>query len=109
MKYINRVNLITGILVSLFSNQANALATLFGDVQNGNTLNDQRCSACHQNMFGGDGSKIFTRQDHQIKTVEGLMKRVQVCNDNTQNGELNQSQLDDITIYLNETFYKFED
>lgn len=93
----------------LLSQQASALATLLGDAENGGKVLDERCTACHVNMFGGDGSAIYTREDHSVKTVEGLMARVEVCNVNTQNGELNVDQLDDITAYLNETFYLYED
>jgi mono/diheme cytochrome c family protein len=93
----------------LLSQQASALATLLGDAENGGKVLDERCTACHVNMFGGDGSAIYTRDDHSVQTVEGLMARVEVCNINTQNGELNADQLDDITAYLNETFYRYED
>ncbi len=93
----------------LLSQQALALATLLGDADNGGKLLDERCTACHVNMFGDDGSAIYTREDHSVQTVEGLMARVEVCNVNTQNGELSTDQIDDITAYLNETFYKYED
>jgi len=93
----------------LFNHQALALATLLGDPKNGSQVLEERCTACHVNMFGGDGSAIYTREDHSVKTIEGLMQRVEVCNINTQNGELNADQLDDITSYLNETYYKYED
>ena len=93
----------------LISQQAIALATLLSDANNGGKVLDERCTACHVNMFGGDGSAIYTREDRSVNTVEGLMARVEVCNVNTQNSELNANQLDDITAYLNETFYRFED
>ena len=102
--------LIAGLCSLLILNQqALALATLLGDAENGGKVLEDRCTACHVNMFGGDGSAIYTRDDHSVKTVEGLMQRVEVCNTNTQNGELNADQLDDITSYLNETYYKYED
>jgi mono/diheme cytochrome c family protein len=101
---------VLSLCVSLLLNQqVMALATLLGDPENGGKVLNERCSACHVGMFGGDGSEIYTREDHGVKTIEGLMRRVEVCNINTQNGELNTDQLDDITSYLNETFYKFED
>jgi mono/diheme cytochrome c family protein len=99
-----------GALVALLLSQpASALATLLGDAGNGGKELNDRCTACHVNMFGGDGSAIYTREDHSVQTVEGLMARVEACNVNTQSGELNADQLDDITAYLNETFYKYED
>jgi hypothetical protein len=103
------VRVITVCSTLLISHQAIALATLLGEAENGGKLLDTRCSACHVNMFGGDGSAIYTREDHSVKTVEGLMARVQVCNINTQNSELSSDQMDDITAHLNETFYQFED
>ena len=93
----------------LLSQQALALATLLGDADNGGKVLDKRCTACHINMFGDDGSAIYTREEHSVQSVEGLMARVEVCNVNTQNGELSTDQIDDITAYLNETFYKYED
>ena len=93
----------------LLSQQASALATLLGEAENGGKVLDERCTACHVKMFGGDGSAIYTREDHRVKTVEGLMAQVEMCNVNTQNGELNADQVDDITAYLNETFYRYED
>jgi len=97
------------VMALMFSQQASALATLLGDAENGGKVLNERCTACHVNMFGGDGSAIYTREDHSVQTVEGLMARVEACNVNTQNGELNADQLDDITAYLNETFYLYED
>ena len=93
----------------LISQQALTLATLLGNPVNGEDLIDTRCSGCHIGMYGGDGSEMYTREDHKLKTVEGLMQRVEFCNINTQNGELNQEQLDDITAFLNEKYYRFED
>ncbi len=86
-----------------------ALAVLLGDAEKGGDVVTARCSGCHVGMFGGDGSEIYTRPNRGVKTIEGLMQRVDICNTNTQNGELNQDQLDDITAFLNETYYLFED
>ena len=96
-------------LVSLISQQAFALAILLGDPENGEKVLNEKCTACHVNMFGGDGSAIYTREDHKVRTVEGLMQRVEVCNINTQNGELSSEVLDDLTAHLNEMYYKYED
>lgn len=101
---------VTGLVAALLLvQQALALATLLGDPANGEELVDERCSGCHIGMYGGDGSGIYTREDHKIQSVEGLIQQVDFCNQNTQNGELNSDQLDDITIYLNESFYKYDD
>lgn len=96
-------------VASLVSQQAFALAILLGDPENGEKVLNEKCTACHVNMFGSDGSTIYTRDDHKVLTVEGLMQRVEICNTNTQNGELSADVLDDITAHLNETYYKYED
>lgn len=100
------IGLIAGLLIS---QQVMALATLLGDPEQGGNVENERCSACHIKMFGGDGNSIYTRENHRVKTVEGLMSQVQICNANTQNGELSSDQEDDITAYLNEKFYKYDD
>lgn len=102
--------LLLGLVATLLtSQQVLALATLMGDAESGGKLLDERCTACHINMYGDDGSEIYTRPEHSVKTVEGLMLRVEVCNTNTQNGELTADQMDDLTAHLNETYYKFDD
>lgn len=104
------LKMILGIAVAiLLSQKVFALAILLGDPENGGKMLDEKCTACHVNMFGGDGSEIYTRDDHKVLTIEGLMQRVEVCNTNTQNGALSAEVLDDITAHLNETYYEYED
>lgn len=110
MNSVKAASILFGIVLSgLLMQQALALAVLLGDAENGGKVLDEKCSACHVNMFGNDGSEIYTREDHKIKTVEGLMQQVQFCNENTQNGEMSEDTMDDITSYLNETFYQYDD
>ncbi|MEE9448065.1 MAG: hypothetical protein V3V09_08900 [Arenicellales bacterium] len=96
-------------MTALVPQSSMALALLLGDAENGEKVLASNCSGCHKNMFGGDGSKIYTRADHKIKTLEGLMQQVDLCNVNTQNGALSADELDDITAHLNEGFYLFDD
>lgn len=100
------LGLATLLLVS--SSSALALATLLGNAESGAKLDSERCSGCHIRMFGGDGSGIYTRPE-RVQSIEGLMRRVELCNINTQNGELSPEQLDDITAHLNEAYYLFDD
>jgi len=102
--------IVAGISSALLINQpARALATIVGNAENGQASLEQNCSSCHIGRFGGDGSKIYTREDHRVKTIEGLMQQVQYCNANALGGSLSAEQEDDITAYLNETFYKYDD
>ncbi|MEK7816365.1 MAG: cytochrome c [Pseudomonadota bacterium] len=74
-------------------------ALLPGDAASGKRLHDRQCVACHD-------SRAYTRAERRVKSVEGLMGRVRMCNQQL-NANLSRDQLNDIVRYLNETFYKF--
>ncbi len=82
-------------------------ALMLGDAERGKTLHDANCIQCHAAKFGGDGSAIYTRADHRIKTVEGLLGQVNFCNNQIGAG-FDDDQINDIVKYLNDTYYKFE-
>jgi mono/diheme cytochrome c family protein len=83
-------------------------AMLLGDANAGKQLVKQHCMACHVAQFGGDGSKIYTRKDHKVKSTEGLLAQVERCNQNV-GTHFNEKQINDIVKYLNDTYYKFEE
>jgi cytochrome c2 len=95
----------TTILVLLFSSTAHGF--LLGDPGNGEVVHQGKCATCHIGKFGGDGSKIYLRDDRRIKTIEGLMAQVEFCNRQIKSG-LNEDEINDLVIYLNERYYKFE-
>ena len=77
-----------------------------GDAKRGKALHDENCISCHANAFGGDGTSIYTREDHKIDTFGGLQKQVKRCK--TALGvDWPQNDIDDVVTYLNESFYKF--
>ncbi len=78
-----------------------------GDAKAGKALHDKQCVACHIGRFGGDGSKIYTRADHRMKSAASLAQQITTCNANLGN---NLFPEDEATIgaYLNQTFYKFK-
>ena len=47
-----------------------------------------------------------TRPDRKLKTVEGLMGQVRMCNQQL-NTNLSREQLNDVIKYLDNAFYKF--
>lgn len=96
----------TTLSLMLFTPAANAL--LLGDPENGKKLQSEKCSSCHISQFGGDGTKMYSRNDRKTKTIEGLMLRVAACNQNTEAG-FNEDEINDVIIFLNENYYKFED
>ena len=88
------------ILAGCFSFAAHAESMLLGDMAKGNKLHDAACTQCH-------GSEVYTRKDHRVKSIEGLIGQVNMCNQNlTRN--YSDNQLNDLVKYLNDAFYKFE-
>ena len=91
----------TGLLLLAlvcYANQAKAADPI--NTAQGKKLYETNCFSCHD-------SKIHTRPETIIHSFSALKKRVQFC----QNGnQLNWSpaQIDNVTAYLNDTFYKFK-
>jgi cytochrome c2 len=80
--------------------QTSQATMLLGDDKKGKQIHDQRCVKCHN-------SSVYTRDPRQVKSIEGLIGRVNMCNSQL-DMKLDKKQLDDITKYLNKAFYKFE-
>lgn len=102
-----RKTIMSAAALVAFAPQISMAALLFGDAENGAKVHAAKCDACHAERFAGEGEKIYLRQDHNVNTIEGLMKQVNMCN--TQIGlNLGETDIDDLVIYLNENFYEFE-
>ena len=78
-----------------------------GDPRTGKALHDKACVSCHVNMFGGDGSKIYTRADRKTKTAQQLAARVAGCNANTGAGWFPEDEAH-VGAWLNHQYYKFK-
>jgi mono/diheme cytochrome c family protein len=77
-----------------------AAAFLPGNPAAGKKLHAAQCVACHD-------SSLYTRANRRVKTVEGLMKQVNGCNTQLKTN-LSGDQINDLVIYLNETYYRFD-
>ena len=84
-----------------------ALPFAKGDPKAGRTLHDQSCTTCHVKMFGGDGSKIYTRADRKTKTAAQLAGRVAGCNANTGAGWFPDDEAN-VAAWLNQQYYHFK-
>ncbi|MCD6704934.1 MAG: cytochrome c [Thiobacillus sp.] len=73
----------------------------------GKILHDKACISCHARMFGGDGSKIYTRADRKAKTPQQLAARISGCNANTGAGWFPEDEAH-VAAYLNQQYYKFK-
>ena len=78
-----------------------------GDPKKGKALHDKSCTSCHISMFGADGSKMYTRPDHKIKSAQQLAARVSACNANTGAGWFPEDEAH-VAAYLNQQYYKFK-
>lgn len=78
-----------------------------GDAKAGKVLHDQTCTSCHINMFGGDGSGIYTRANRKIRTTQQLTARIAGCNTNTGAGWFPEDEAH-VAAYLNQQYYKFK-
>ena len=75
-------------------------ATLPGDATNGKKLHDASCTSCHNDS-------VYKRQDHKIKSLEGLTQQIRNCEHMT-DVTLGKTQVSDLVKFLNETYYKFK-
>lgn len=90
----------------LSSGIVHADALLPGDPAKGKVAHDKQCISCHVDMAGGDGSKVYTRKDRKVKSIEGLMGQVKGCNQQV-NAKFSKEDVDNVINYLNKTYYKF--
>lgn len=99
-------SLLAGLLLSVVAAPVSALAATGGDAKIGKQLAQKACMACHTSMFGGDGSKIYTRSDRKVKNMRQLASQVRTCNTNVGAGWLPEEEAH-VAAYLNETYYRF--
>ena len=99
--------LFTLICSALLAHAAYAAPFAKGDPKTGKSLHDKACTSCHIGMFGGDGSKMYTRADHKTKTAQQLAARVAGCNANTGAGWFPEDEAH-VAAYLNQQYYKFK-
>lgn len=92
---------------AVLAGSAHAAPFAKGDAKAGKTLHDKSCVSCHVNMFGGDGSKIYTRADRKTQSAQQLAARISGCNANTGAGWFPEDEAH-VGAYLNRQFYKFK-
>lgn len=96
------------LLISAQAVPALSAAFAAGDPKVGKALHDKSCVACHVQMFGGDGSKIYTRQDRKTRNAAQLAARISGCNANTGAGWFPEDETH-VAAYLNQTYYRFKE
>jgi len=92
---------------ALLSLSAQAAPFAKGDPKAGKSLHDKTCVSCHVSMFGGDGSKMYTRADRKVQSAQQLAARISGCNANTGAGWFPEDEAH-VAAYLNQQYYKFK-
>jgi cytochrome c553 len=86
-------------IIAVLSVSAQA-ATLSGDAAKGKKFHESNCTSCHNDS-------VYKRTDHKVKNLTGLTEQVRNCEHMTDVKPEN-SHLNDLVKYLNETYYKFK-
>jgi mono/diheme cytochrome c family protein len=94
-------------LLALAAATAHADPFAAGDPRIGKQMVEKNCISCHAARFGGDGSRIYTREDRIVKTAKGLIGQIRNCNTNLGLKWFEDEELN-VASYLNNTYYKFD-
>ena len=78
------------------------------DAKAGQSKHEEKCVACHVKMYGGDGSKMYTRDGRMLSTKLDILQRTAACNSQVQAGWFPEEEAE-VAAYLNQHFYKFKD
>ncbi len=101
--------LTTLLLSALLINSATHAAEPWGDADKtaGATLHKEKCVACHVRMYGGDGSKMYTRDGRLLSTRLDILQRVSSCNAMVSAGWFPEEEAH-VAAWLNAKYYKFD-
>lgn len=77
------------------------------DLKAGKELHEKACTACHARMYGGDGSKIYTRDGRMLSNKLEVLQRVASCNSTMNTGWFPEEE-GHVAAWLNKHYYRFE-
>lgn len=101
-------SLVSLFILFIFAGYTQAIPFARGKVEAGKvSFNKHKCNSCHASMLGGDGSKIFTRNEHKIKTPESLSTQIRSCSTNL-GLMMFEEEEENLGAYLNKQYYKFK-
>lgn len=70
-------------------------------------LHQKSCLSCHVRMYGGDGSKMYTRDGRLLSTKLELLQRVSACNAQVSAGWFPEEE-GAVAAWLNDKYYHFK-
>ena len=74
----------------------------------GEEHHEKACVACHVRLYGGDGSKMYTRDARLLSSKLDILQRVATCNSQVKAGWFPEEEAE-VAAYLNQKFYQFKD
>ena len=77
------------------------------DLSTAQALHDKSCVACHVRMYGGDGSKMYTRDGRLLSTRLDVLQRVASCNAMVSSGWFPDEEAA-VAAWLNQNYYHFK-
>lgn len=77
------------------------------DPMAGKALLEKSCMSCHASMFHGDATRIYTRPDRKVKSLQQLNAQVRACSANANAGWFPEDEAN-VAAYLNQKYYKFK-
>lgn len=78
------------------------------DPKLGKEHHDKACVTCHISQQGGDGSKMYTRDNRLLSSKQAILKRTTACNAQTKAGLLPE-EVAQVAAYLNLQYYHFKE
>lgn len=78
-----------------------------GNAQIGKSMVEKHCIDCHARRFGGDGSKIYTRENRIVNSSKGLLAQIRNCNTMLGMKWFEDEELN-VAAYLNQSYYHFD-
>lgn len=76
------------------------------DLKAAPALHQKHCVACHARMYGGDGSKMYTRDGRMLSNQRELLQRVTFCNTQINAGLFPEDEAS-LAAWLNQQYYHF--
>ena len=77
------------------------------DLKTAAPLHDKACISCHTRMYGGDGSKMYTRDGRMLSNQLELLQRVSACNAQVSSGWFPEEE-GAVAAWLNQQYYHFD-
>ena len=77
------------------------------DAKAGKAKHEEKCVACHVRLYGGDGSKMYTRDGRMLSNQLEVLQRVASCNAMVNSGWFPEEE-GAVAAWLNQHYYRFD-